>query len=91
MAGYEHNAGNTVEPITLRPVTLAGEWNGSQYMPVTTMGETSRDASGRLKVSQPATLFDSKQILDNGPLLWDESVVTGAGTFTHSINKASTI
>lgn len=38
------------------------------------------DAFGRLRVSDPVTLFDSKQIFDNQPLLWDDQEVSGSGT-----------
>lgn len=49
------------------------------------------DAFGRLRVSQPTTLFDSKQIFDNQPLLWDDQETSGASTTsTHSANTAST-
>lgn len=54
--------------------------------------EQSLDAFGRQRVSEPATLFDSKQIFDNQPLFWDESLATGAGiTSAHSANTASTV
>jgi len=50
------------------------------------------DAFGRLRVSEPLTLFDSKQIYDNQPLFWDESLETGAGiTSAHDPNTASTV
>ena len=52
----------------------------------------SRDAFGRQRVSNPTTLFDSKQIFDNQPLLWDDSEVSGATTTsTHSVDRASSI
>lgn len=38
------------------------------------------DAFGRLRVSNPVTIFDSKQIFDNQPLFWDDSEVSGTGT-----------
>lgn len=50
------------------------------------------DAFGRLRVSNPTTLFDSKQLYDNAPLFWDDSEVSGSGTSsTHSVNKASSV
>ncbi len=50
------------------------------------------DAFGRLRASQPATLFDSKQIFDNQPLFWDEELESGAGiTSGHSADTASTV
>jgi hypothetical protein len=48
------------------------------------------DGFGRLRVSEPLTLFDSKQIFDNLPLVWDDQEVTGSGTSsTYSKDKAS--
>lgn len=38
------------------------------------------DAFARLRVSNPETLFDSKQIQDNGALFWDDQEVSGSGT-----------
>ncbi len=38
------------------------------------------DAFGRLRVSDPETIFDSKMIFDKQPLFWDESEVSGSGT-----------
>lgn len=50
------------------------------------------DAFGRLRVSEPLTLFDSKQIFDNQPLFWDESLESGAGiASSHNPNEASTV
>lgn len=40
----------------------------------------SIDAFGRWRTSEPLTVFDSKLILDNQPLLWDDSEVSGSGT-----------
>lgn len=49
------------------------------------------DAFGRVRVSNPTTLFDSKQLFDSAPLYWDDSGVSGSGTTTsHSVNRAST-
>lgn len=49
-----------------------------------------RDAFGRMRTSNPQTLFDSKQIHNNQPLFWDDSEVSGSGTTsTHSVARAS--
>ena len=49
------------------------------------------DAFGRQRVSQVETIFDSKQIFDNQPLLYDDQQVSGSGTTSiYSQNKAST-
>lgn len=52
----------------------------------------SIDAFGRWRVSEPYTLFDSKQLYDAQPLLWDDQEVSGTGTTsTHSVNRASSV
>lgn len=51
----------------------------------------SIDAFGRWRISQPHTLFDSKQLHDNQPLFWDDSETSGSGTSSsHSINESAT-
>lgn len=51
----------------------------------------SIDAFGRWRVSEPTTVFDSKQIYDNQPLFWDDQETSGTGTSSaHNANKAST-
>lgn len=49
-----------------------------------------RDAFGRFRTSAPTTLFDSKQLYDDQPLLYDDQEVSGSGTSsTHSVARAS--
>jgi len=51
---------------------------------------TSLDAFGRLRTSNPQTLFDSKLLYDDAPLFWDESLESGAGiTSAHSTDTAA--
>ncbi len=56
-------------------------------MAVQTIGfhESAVDAFGRLRVSNPVTLFDSKLLYDKAPLFWDESEtdVSGNAASTH--------
>lgn len=53
--------------------------------------ETLIDSFSRVRVSNPETLFDSKQIFDNQPLFWDDAETSGSGTTSsHSANTAST-
>jgi hypothetical protein len=40
----------------------------------------NKDAFDRLRVSPPYTVFDSKQLINNQPLFWDDQQVSGAGT-----------
>jgi hypothetical protein len=47
----------------------------------------SLDAFGRMRVSEPFTLFDSKQLHDKQPLFWDEVVASNA-TSVHSDEDA---
>ena len=49
------------------------------------------DAFSRLRVSQPTTLFDSKQLYDSAPLFWDDAQTSGSGTSSaHSTALAAT-
>ena len=51
----------------------------------------ARDAFGRLRVTNPLTLFDSKQLYSSQPLYWDDQEVSGSGTSSvHSQDRAST-
>jgi len=51
----------------------------------------SIDAFGRWRVSNPHTIFDSKQLHDDLPLFWDDSEVSGGSTTSsHSVNEAAT-
>ena len=60
-------------------------------MPVTDSSGSVRDAFGRYRVSQPETLFDSKQLYDNAPNFWDEALESGSGiTSGHDPNEAAT-
>lgn len=57
--------------------------SSSPFIPeqaITFAASSAIDAFGRLRVSNPETIFDSKQLFDNLPLLWDDSQVSGSGT-----------
>lgn len=58
----------------------------------TAWGDSARnDAFQRLRTSEPETIFDSKQIFDNQPLIFDDQEVSGSGTSTvWSKDKAAT-
>lgn len=58
----------------------------------TRMADTgSIDAFARARVSNPITLFDSKQLFDNQPLFWDDQEETGTGTASvHDPDRAGT-
>ena len=57
---------------------------------VSSPSSDSLDAFNRLRVSSPATTFDSKQVFDNLPLFWDDQEVSGSGTTsTWSKDQAS--
>ena len=55
---------------------------------VTVVRQTSIDAFGRTRVSNPTNIFDSKQLFDGRTLLWSTSTATG-GTITFDGYKAS--
>lgn len=49
------------------------------------------DAFARLRISNPETVFDSKQLADKQPLFWDDQLVSGSGgSSTFNTNQAST-
>ncbi len=50
------------------------------------------DAFGRLRVSTPFTIFDSKQLYDGLPEFWDETITNASGNATsiHNIVNAAT-
>jgi len=51
----------------------------------------SLDAFHRLRISQPESIFDCKQLYDNAPLLFDDAEISGSGTSSsHSTDTAST-
>lgn len=50
-----------------------------------------RDAFGNLRVVTPHTVFASKQIADNQPLLFDDVQVSGTATSAYQANQASTL
>ena len=50
------------------------------HVEIKTQNSPSVDAFGRFRVSAPDTLFDSKQIFDNQPLFWDESLEAEAAS-----------
>jgi len=67
--------------------------DGTQKTQITSFPTDSPnfDSFDRLRVSNPTTLFDSKQLWDNAPLFWDDSEVSGSGTTSsHSTDTAST-
>lgn len=58
---------------------------------VSTVASARIDSFARTRVSNPETLFDSKQLHDALPLIWDDSETSGGGTAsTYSSNTAST-
>ena len=67
------------------PATIVYDGRGKEVFPA-----ASRDAFGRFRVSNPANVFDSKQLFDSQPLFFAESTASGGST-THSSNRASTL
>lgn len=57
---------------------------------VDSFSNAASDAFGRLRVSAPYTLFESKQIFDNQSISWDTQLTSG-GTSVHSANRASSL
>ena len=51
-------------------------------------GSTAYDAFGRLRVSNPLTIFDSKNIMSKNNL-FDEAIVGASSTVTYSTDKST--
>jgi len=84
--------GVQVEPIRDETAQFYVAKYGDLYVPYTIVlpGGPGSDSFGRMRVARPETLFDSKQLLDNNPLLWDDQEVSGGSTTSaYSVNKAA--
>lgn len=55
---------------------------------VTVIGQSNLDAFGRTRVSNPVTIFDSKQLFDGRTIFWSTSTATG-GSITFDGYRAS--
>ena len=73
-------------------------WDGTAWVrqpltqPITASDTFSTDAFGRQRVSEPQTLFDSKQCHDALPLIWDDVETSGGSTTsTYSAYRASSL
>ena len=76
----------------MKTTLVDGEHVPSHNSAITAQDTPSIDAFGRWRVSNPVTLFDSKQLFEKGALFWDESLVTGGGiTSTHNPDTASSV
>lgn len=59
-------------------------------LPIKFADSPALDAFGRNRMSEPQSLFNSKQIFDNAPIFWDDAEESGASTTSvHSVNGAS--
>ena len=47
---------------------------------ITSFNQNTLDAFGRSRVSEPYTVFDSKQLGSNQSLFWDDQETSGSGT-----------
>ena len=74
------------------PVSINGTITGATLSSSIQANDSpSIDAFARWRVSNPETIFDSKQIHSNQPLFWDDQEVSGGGTSsTWSQARAST-
>lgn len=72
MSQYAHLGG--------RPIRIFESANGEELLGVSEGGKASVDAFGIKRVSQPETIFDSKQLFDAQPLFWDDQETSGGGT-----------
>jgi len=52
--------------------------------------DPTKDSFSRQRVTQIDTLFDSKQLVDNQPMMWDDQQVSGTATSTYNNANACT-
>ena len=77
--------------LALLETWLAPFRNGAKPQPdvgIAPSDSASVDAFGRLRVSEPADLFETQFEFDNHPLLW-ETFTTGSAAVAHNYNKSS--
>lgn len=94
--GETPSIGRIGKDIPFVAVTVLSKDNSGDYlevgpghgMPVSMGDGAGLDAFNRMRVSNPDTVFDSKQIYDKQPLYWDE-LLTGSSS-THYPNLACT-
>lgn len=71
-------------------VSVGATTGGNLRVSLQEYGDTPAiDAFDRLRISQPFTIFDSKQLYDKQPLFYDE-ITGGSATSTHSTANART-
>lgn len=69
----------TILPYIYNKISGKAEaWTGESA--IKAADSPSIDAFARLRVSNPTTLFDSKQLYDKQPLFWDDQETSGTGT-----------
>lgn len=68
---------------------LLKQFTKNKTLPISFGDSPSIDGFGRSRTSEPQTLFDSKQLHDNQPLFWSESL-GGSATSVHSPANART-
>lgn len=49
------------------------------------------DAFGRLRVSDPTTIFDAGHQYNLNPLVWDTGLSSGTGSVTHLPNESAAV
>lgn len=69
------------------PVNIGATNNDNLRVSVNEYGDTPAiDAFARLRISEPFTIFDSKQLHDKQPLFWDEELGGSATSVHESVN-----
>jgi len=73
-------------------VNFGATRQGNFKVAIQEYGDTqSIDAFDRLRISEPFTIFDSKQLHDKQPLFWDESIGGSATSVHFPVNACTTM
>lgn len=87
---YGEEAGGTAKKLRTNAAGELVVQTSSSAPSETQFRREATDAFGRLRVSENFTIFNSKQINDNQPVLWD-TALTGTGNAVWSGAEASTV
>ena len=89
LTGVLNNQGTLATEVTSSAI-LSEITSGTTQVAITYSDTPLFDAFGRLRTSNPTTLFDGKLTLDAAPQFWDDAQTSGSGTTsTYSRLRAS--
>ncbi len=83
-SGGSIDFGTLTDPVRIDPI-------GATAQPVSYADSPNLDPFSRLRVSQPYTIFDCKNLMDASPLFFDDQQISGGGTSSAFIANQSSV